>query len=314
MRLLCQRIGLLGMVVLLVLAALWRLLPVDEEHFFAATIDKHRCLQQAGSPKIVLVGGSNLACGVDSEQLQAALGRAVVNMGLHADIGLAYMLAEVRPALADGDWVVIVAEYEQFFGLLNGRAALLKVMSYQPQGWRNLRTCGQWLAAAGQAMNFLQAKVKYFLETLLHVERDRQYQIYHRAGFNRQGDLITHLDLLHLPLQEDAMHPLAADKFDPHSLAAVNQFFCEMRAKGVRVLLIYPGCYDRLVQRNQPGLARLTKEFSRLQCPVLGSPERYAFPEECFYDTEYHLNRLGRTLRTQKMIQDLADWDASRGR
>jgi hypothetical protein len=91
-----------GSLILAVLAFLWLLLPVDQDHYFAATIDKHQRLAQTPSPKVVLVGGSNLACGGGHGKTGAGNRLSGGNMGLHADIGLAYMLAEVRGHLAAG--------------------------------------------------------------------------------------------------------------------------------------------------------------------------------------------------------------------
>jgi len=95
-------------------------------------------------------------------------------------------------------------------------------------------------------------------------------------------------------------------RLDRRSIVLINQFTREMQAKGVQVCVLYPGYYDRLLPRHAAALDRLCEALSGLQCPVLGTPERYALPLECFYDTEYHLNRRGRTLRTEKMIADLA--------
>ncbi len=306
MRKVCQRLCFLAGLIIVILSCLWLLLPVDQDHYFAATIDKHQRLAQTPSPKVVLVGGSNLACGVDTERLEQACGRPVVNMGLHADIGLAYMLAEVRGRLAAGDRVILVPEYEQFFGLRNGNMGVLKAMSYQCAGWKNLRTPGQWAVVALQSVNYLQGKLKYCLEQTFHIEQDPHYHIYHRGGFNRFGDLVSHLDQPPLPLQENDVQPFRAARLDRCSIKLVNQFTQEMQAKGVQVCLLYPGYYDRLLPRHASALSRLREALCALQCPVLGTPERYALPVECFYDTEYHLNRRGRALRTEKMIVDLA--------
>ncbi|HPI72375.1 MAG TPA: hypothetical protein PK843_05370 [bacterium] len=305
MRKVCRRLCLLASLILAVLAFLWLLLPVDQDHYFAATIDKHQRLAQTPSPKVVLVGGSNLACGVDTERLEQAIGCPVVNMGLHADIGLAYMLAEVRGHLAAGDRVILIPEYEQFFGLRNGNMGVLKAMSYQQGGWKYLRTPDQWAVALLQSVNYLQGKLKYYLEQTFHVEQDPHYHIYHRGGFNPFGDLVSHLDQPPVPLQENDVQPFNAARLDRRSIRLINRFNQEMQAKGVQVCLLYPGYYDRLLSRHTPALNRLREALGELQCPVLGTPERYAFPLECFYDTEYHLNRRGRSLRTEKMIVDL---------
>ncbi|NLP09445.1 hypothetical protein GX408_03505 [bacterium] len=306
MKKVCQRLCLLAGLIIAVLAGLWRLLPVDQDHYFAATIDKHQRLAQTPSPKVVLVGGSNLACGVDTERLEQASGYPVVNMGLHADIGLAYMLAEVRGHLAAGDRVILIPEYEQFFGLRNGNMGVLKAMSYQRAGWKNLRTPGQWAVVLLQSVNYLQGKLKYYLEQTFHVDQDPHYHIYHRGGFNRFGDLVSHLDQPPVPVQEDEVRPLRATRLDHSSIKMINQFTQEMQAKGVQVCFLFPVYYDHLLPRHAPALDRLREALSTLHCPVLGTPERYALPLQCLYDTEYHLNRRGRALRTEKMIVDLA--------
>jgi hypothetical protein len=40
--------------------------------------------------------------------------------------------------------------------------------------------------------------------------------------------------------------------------------------------------------------------------PIAGTLESYCYPNQYFFDTEYHLLRQGREIRTQQMAQDLA--------
>lgn len=60
---------------------------------------------------------------------------------------------------------------------------------------------------------------------------------------------------------------------------------------------------DKLVAEN---LVRL-KEFLRedLKVRILGEPEDFQFLRQYFFDTYYHLNCQGRTLRTRKLIDCL---------
>ena len=51
-------------------------------------------LEQTASPKMVLVGGSNLAFSIDSGLLAEEFGLPVVNMGLAKSVGLGYLLQE----------------------------------------------------------------------------------------------------------------------------------------------------------------------------------------------------------------------------
>src|SRR5215212_5179389 len=87
-----------------------------DDSYIAAVLEKDRLIRDTPSPKIILVGGSNLAFGIDSHMLEDSLGVHVVNMGLYAKLGLRYMLAQVKPYIRKGDLVLVVPEYDQFFG------------------------------------------------------------------------------------------------------------------------------------------------------------------------------------------------------
>ena len=84
---------------------------VRDDNYLAAVLEKDRLIRTTPSPKMILVGGSNLAFGIDSKMLQDSLGIRVVNMGLYAKLGLRYMLAQVRPYIKTGDVVIVVPEY-----------------------------------------------------------------------------------------------------------------------------------------------------------------------------------------------------------
>jgi len=99
----------------------------------AAVLQKDRLIRTTPSPKIILVGGSNLAFGIDSRLLQDSLHVNVVNMGLYAKLGLRYMLAQVKPYIRAGDIVIVVPEYDQFYGSFSeGDNTLNTALLYAP--------------------------------------------------------------------------------------------------------------------------------------------------------------------------------------
>ena len=50
--------------------------------YIAAGIDKHRLLMQQPSPRLLLIGGSNVAFGFDSAEIHRHLAYNPMNMGL----------------------------------------------------------------------------------------------------------------------------------------------------------------------------------------------------------------------------------------
>src|SRR5436190_21804250 len=110
-----RRAALFGLIVLLVLALfLWFGPPVSPVDYLGAARSKQERLHHLGSPKVVVIGGSNAAFGIDSETLERGLCKPVVNMGLHAALGFRYMTAEVVDQLGAGDVVIVTLENSNF--------------------------------------------------------------------------------------------------------------------------------------------------------------------------------------------------------
>jgi len=88
----------------------------NSDDYLYAMIKKHRAAEESASPKIVFIGGSNLPFGLNSERISDETKMPVVDMGLHAGLGLKFMLEEAKPYIRKGDIVILVPEYQQFFG------------------------------------------------------------------------------------------------------------------------------------------------------------------------------------------------------
>jgi len=99
--------------------------------YMFALIDKFDNLKAEKSPKIVLVGGSNLAFGMDSKTISEYYNMPVINMGLHAGIGLHFLLEGIKPYVKKDDIILIIPEYSHFYDTYLGASSdLIPVLSY----------------------------------------------------------------------------------------------------------------------------------------------------------------------------------------
>ena len=64
---------------------------MEQDGYLQAYNKKCQLLEDTPSPRIIFVGGSNLAFGLDSQRIKDSLNINVINYGLHAGIGLKYM-------------------------------------------------------------------------------------------------------------------------------------------------------------------------------------------------------------------------------
>lgn len=288
-----------GILVLMVAAYVW--LPISDDLYIAAINDKHDILSSSDSPRLVLVGGSNLAFGVDSERMEGELGYDVINMGIHADLGLRYMLAHVGPYLDRGDVVVLAPEFE-LLATPETRPGLEAAVAVFPRGVSYLS-----LQDRGIVKGVLRALQRRFW-TAIGMERDRN-EIYGRGFFNEHGDLTSHLSddrRFNPALEREEMVPeLTYDRTHPEVTELLNEFHRSSRARGIRVVLTFPP-YPRSLSGSEERIAEWTRQLrSELEVPVISEPRAYQYADSLFFDLVYHLTRKGRELRTDRLIRDL---------
>ncbi len=278
----------------------WVLIPNNPDAYQAATIDKMRLASEAGSPKVLLVGGSNLAFSIDSGQIEDSLGLPVVNMGLSKATGLRYMLEESKPFIGSGDLVVLVPEYELFYDLFYGSESLVILLQHYPSRIRDVTSMGEVGTIISYFPLMMQMKFNGFVRKGLVDD-----PVYRRSGFNRYGDLTTHLDL------EEVYEPRSlfgdeAVPFQRDAIRALNAYAAYAAGRGASVVLTYPSLYEEVFSRYAGRLSDLDHRLrASLRFPVVSRPEDYTFPLGQLYDTAYHLRREGRRVRTEQLLQDL---------
>ena len=279
----------------------WVLIPSNPDAYPAAKLDKLDMLARTPSPKIVLVGGSNLAFSLDSQLLADEFGFHVVNMGLAKSVGLEYMLEEVKPYIQQGDLVILAPEYELFYDMYYGSDGLMVELQYHPGGLKNLRSWGQWRTLLSKFAPIMQAK---FAGYLRKGEAGLIDSVYHRTGFNHFGDLETHLG--RTPHYET--HELFPDGDDFHeeSIKVLNDFNDFVLSRGARALFTWPSLAEPEFEKHKDRIWSLDQRLRLdLAMPIISKPEDYIFKMRDMFDTCYHLGREGRRVRTHRLIDDL---------
>ena len=284
----------------------------DGNDYAKVTIDKHERLNSAQGSKVVFVGGSNLAYGLDSPSVEQALGRPVVNMGMNAYLGARFLLEEVAGALKAGDTVVLSFENEMFrvqseFDAVDGRNTdIFMMVKTRPASWRFLPS-GSQRQVLTAAPEVLQLKTLRILGDLAHWGREPKLldRIETREGFNAHGDLVSHVGVA-WPEPLDAGTNLAAYPLDPRIPVLLREFRTRLATQQVQVFLLPPPLPRGYYKAQQTAVEATKRELDR-SVPGLriAEPERYVFAESCFFDDIHHLTGECRIERTQLVIEDL---------
>ena len=106
--------------------------PVDPDKYLMVMLDKHKLLRTTPQPRVILVGDSSLAFGMDSAMIKKATGYNVVNMGLHGGLGLIYIMDELKPYLKKDDIVIFALDYTHYMGIGTGDNTLIEVTIVMP--------------------------------------------------------------------------------------------------------------------------------------------------------------------------------------
>jgi len=289
-------VAMLVVVALSYTGLLYYIVINGKDNYLAATFNKMKLLENTLSPKMVLVGGSNIAFGLDSTKTRQAFGLPVVNMGLHSGLGLKFMLDQVKPYINKNDIVVIVPEYSQYVGdSFYGDEALLEVVMIT-KDWSALGYIPA-LKIPNIALRLNRIIFSYYNE---HVNSD---SIYSRNSFNSDGDLTAHLALPNVKFSID-YKALPAD-INQKAIRYLYNFIATNADHGITTLILYPCLARSYYHRQAATIAKIAGAFSNNGIHVLSSAQDFVYDDDLFFNTHYHLNAQGRSLHTEKTIQAL---------
>lgn len=270
--------------------------------FVAAIADKHRYAQSIQKPKIILVGGSNLAFGIASDSIEKALNKPVVNFGLYAGFGLTFVLKEAISEVKEGDVVMLCPEYylrkpgDNFSKQMAVFAYPLADDFVEYDDFIDrIAIKAEFYSRYARNLIFLPNRIK------LPSVNDT-ISGYFRKGFNKNGDAISHLN--NPPIQP--LGDLFDIKDEDYSLEIqeINQFINEVRQKQASVFWYYPSFSQEGYDKNKKKLIVYEKLIQdKINCPKINQIKDEIYPVSCFYDTHFHLNAPCRLKRTQKLIK-----------
>src|SRR3989344_2918469 len=120
------------------------ILPTNPSRYFAEHIDKRKLIVSTPSPRIILLGGSNLAYSIDSELIEKKTGYNVVNFGIGGGMGMRMMISDLKQYLKNNDIVVLSPEYIHYTIMLDGSGPdLIGFISADPIILKNVTSLNQ---------------------------------------------------------------------------------------------------------------------------------------------------------------------------
>lgn len=279
-----------------------------EKSFYAASLDKASLLRTQATPRLIFVGGSSMALGMDSGLVARRHGFHPVNMGMNMAIGLEFMLQEVEPFVRPGDVVVVGPEYflferhyradpEYVARMIECRPSLVRVLSARQ--FKDLLDYG-YMHHVGRVLRSMAGQSEKLHDAVVN-----EYN--HRGAFNDNGDIVAH----HGVKPGRAANVRFTFTASPTAHAAIehlNRFHAACRNRGAQVFFTHCPYDERFFKLYLDSILRLEALLKeRLSIPMLDTAEDLAYPRELFFDNEVHLNLEGKIKRSEWVASRLGE-------
>ena len=265
-------------------------------------IDKNKLLKNTPTPRLIFVGGSNLAYGLDSKRIKDSLNINPINTGVHVNLGLKFMLANTLQYIKPGDIVVLSSEYQQFYGnLANGEGELLSIVADIVPQSKNLLDYKQVFTLVKLLPEYAQSKLRPILLFYKFPKNDGVGR-YDRAAFNTYGDATAHWKL---PGENPKPYPAIKESFNLDALQSLINFRNSIQQKKAKLYITFPGYQNSSYQKSVTKIMQVKEVLKNNHFILISSPKEYRMPDSLIFDTPYHLTKKGVDYRTKLLIQDL---------
>lgn len=276
-------------------------------NYQASLIDKNERLCSLDGAKIVLVGNSNWAFGVDSQKLEEAMGMPVVNMGMHGGIGNPFNEQAAVQNIHEGDIVII--SYSNFADgdiIKNPELAWITIENH-PALWKYIRP-KDWPDMIKAYPTYLKDCLDLWSQGIGNMDSGTEYS---RQQFNEYGDNIY--DRPALVVSEEELAEAHIPEIGDETIDRLNKLNQTLREKGATLLVTpYPTPVTVYTPPAEEYVAFSDQIEERLDFPLIGRYEDYRMDKNLFYNTYLHLNNEGKQLRTQMLIGDLQEYLSSK--
>lgn len=299
-------------------------LPMDKDDYIREYNKKIDLIKKTPSPRMILMGASTLAFGIDSKQISDSLGINVINMGLHAGIGARYYLDDYLQFIRQGDIVIISPSYySDFIEGANGFPETMPDLMIATN-WRNVEELniyqiiqiikGTPFYCLRCAHNLFKSPMKVF-----DPKQENQEFRFIASGFNEYGDEYSHwiIPSRNNKHSTEANEVLASKnniKVDEKFIKYLKSVIEKYKKKGANVLLMPEiSSHKNYVEYNPIQIENIMKKHGMT---FFTNPKNLEFHDSYSFDEwgAAHLNRDGVTqaseriailLRNQKLIQRL---------
>lgn len=277
--------------------------PQYNDSFLAELPDKVELLTKTKEPKLVLIGGSSVAFGYDSELIEKHIDKKVVNFGLYADLGTKLMLDISQKGINKNDVIILGPELnEQTLSLFFNPASTWKAIDSKKSIITQIKL-DNIDDMLGGTFNFAKEKINRYNS------KNKPFSgLYSHSSFNKFGDISYPRENNIMPLGFDPTMKIkpTAELFNIDFINYINKYIKIAKNKGATVYFTFPPMNKKsIVKISEEQKNELHSYLNKmLDCKLISNIDDCILNSGYFYDTNYHLNDSGVIVNTARLIKD----------
>lgn len=269
------------------------------DNYNASLVDKVNRLESINEPKIILVGNSNLAFGMDSQLIEEEIGMPVVNLGLHGGLGNKFLERIALLNINEGDLVIIChSDYSDKNEL--GQADLTWITLENHWELWKIPDAEEWTELLPALPDYIFNATSLYLSGRGNQSSD---EFYDRDAFNEWGDNISRREPNQYNIVEEAVQ---VSKISDECVKRINEMNAYCNAVGAKLVIAgYPIMIGEYTPDKKEYMAFQRELEERMDCDIISDFTDYFFAKNYFFDGYLHMTNEGARLRTLQLIDDL---------
>ncbi|MDD4505230.1 MAG: hypothetical protein PHE60_02515 [Sulfurospirillaceae bacterium] len=272
---------------------------------------KTKLAQKIQGQKILIVAGSSSLFGLDSKALEQAYQIPVVNFSVNAGLLLPFVLLKSQEVLKKGDIVIMPLEYHfyTYDGIPNVQM-IDQIFSREPSFFWKLSLKEQW------HMLRLTSITQLYKGFLAKGGQKTMIGPYGYANLDDHGDQ-THTSKEEAiqwaydweALKKELPRHYGQDAHNKEGWRWLKDYAQWAKEEGIHLIITPPTMMFDPFYKNDPVekafYEGLKVKVESLGISFVGDPYTYMYEREVYFNTDYHLTDIGRTIWTQALIKDL---------
>ncbi|HAN21269.1 MAG: hypothetical protein A2Y15_02320 [Clostridiales bacterium GWF2_36_10] len=285
---------------IIVITIIYFVPPQYTDGYNASILDKYERLTSINEPKIILVGGSNFAFGIDSKLITDELNMPVVNLGLHAGLGSEFILELSKKGINSGDIIIVGLEYALYKDSIDSSLAWTTI-----ENNTYLYSC----ITKEHIYEMIYNAPEYALNKAIKFifNNDLNSGMYVRSAFNEYGDNIYNRteNIMEDEYLNTSMVTISNNILMDDIIEYLNNYYDYAVELGAEVYITFPCVNSLSIAEGTNIIGFYNKLKNEVNIPIISNIEDYILNPNLFYDTNYHLNNDGVRIRTNKLIEDI---------